>query len=231
MYYEKVCQQSQSTQNTCSSSVIVMICVERYIVLSFPLHAKRLLTKIHTVNIVIGTFVFIHLIFLPSIIYADVRNDECFPDVAIEKDSLLSKIMALIAMALISVLPTCLLLFFTPAMILQLHRHRTNRQRMTIGDNNGKATRHTTFMLLSAVLLYLILVSPAAIFYSIMSTSGDDRNGKSLFAYVFREFASTAAQINHTINFVSYGIISSEFRQQLFSMFIIKGKRKVQGVP
>ena len=202
----------------CSSWFVVTICIERFIVVWLPFKAKSIsnrrtaLIAVLSVTLSILTFDGIWTI------TSDIINGVCIPSVTTDSTRDLSAGFVIAGTAIFNIIPTCVLLIFTPLTALKLFRQQSFRREISLSPGNEDAVRITR-MLVSIMCAYILLVTPISIAHSVAFFSGD-----SIFEstnprfIVFREFAQILEQLNYCVNFFLYVTFNITFRRSFYSM-------------
>ena len=208
-----------------STLMIMLICIERFIVVWFPLKTRYFLTKRLTI-ISVATCVTVTIAFgaVPSVIYGGVRNRTCVFNLDVngdgEADTIKSTPLLLVIPLLFVVTPMVVILSLTPLTIVKLYRQQAIRRSLTNQDTSTGSHR-TSVLLTAIVVVYLLLVGIPHLTFSAISVGGTNvasSNGSSWKA-VARICLTIITQANYSTNFIMYTWLNAEFRQNLFNMF------------
>ena len=203
-----------------SSWVVVLICIERFIVIWFPLQAKRILTR-QTAAVLVWSLLCITYIFDGAwTITTNITNGVCIPNFQTAENKDYSTAFLIAGTVIYNVLPSLFLICLTPLTIFKLLRHRAKRLKMT-GANSHRTdeTYRITRMLLAVTIAYLILVTPISVAHSVAFFSGDNifQSTNENFI-IFREIAQIGEQLNYVVNFFIYVIFNSTFRRNFLKV-------------
>ena len=196
----------------CSSWFVVLICIERFLVVWFPLKAKVISNKrvalISVACVLVAEFTFEGArsggIF--------VVNGLCLPYYETPETKKMAAAMILTGTVLYNVIPTIILICATPMTMIKLFYHQRKRREMATYTGSDETSR-ITVMLLSVTVAYIILVTPIAVAHSVAFFQGDNIYlSKEPGIIIFREIAQVLEQINYVINFFLYVISNASFR-------------------
>ena len=200
--------------STCSALFVVLICIERFTVVWFPLKSNVLLTKaaaIASISFVVGIAV---MLAVPVFIFTKIINGVCTPQQIFE--TLLLQIPEYISIATYSIIPALVLICLTPLIIVKLYKQQSIRRRKPVQKRN-KIPRHT-IMLVGVVISYISLITVAATLFKVLSYSGFNMFSNELWVIMFRTILILMSQINYSTNFLLYSAFSGDFRRQLRQM-------------
>ena len=202
----------------CSSVFIVLICIERFAAVWFPLKARLFLVRRAGLIQVCCIYMGVYSLSILFGLHAGVRRGRCLHDIINEHD-IWSQISATTAWALNSVIPTAFLLCLTPLTIGKLYHQRIVRRRMG-GHDIVNTTHYITAMLMSTVMAYNIFVTSFSIVFQVFKLQGINLpSSTEHWAVAFVEIIQISEQINCAINIFIYGFYNYEFRRQFFQLF------------
>ena len=202
----------------CSSAIVVLICIERYLAVWFPLRSRKLLSKENMVRMVWICVTPIVLIYATlSVLYCEVQNGYCYPNfggstysTVLNKMPNTSVYNAIIGFT--QVTPILILSILTPMTIVKLYKQWVIRRQLTTSELS--ATHFATSVKLVAVVVaYLILVgSIGLVSILVFGVNGIliDENTISVF--------TLAMLLNHSINFLLYNAFDAEFRRNTLAL-------------
>ena len=206
---------------------VVLVCVERFIAVWFPLRARLLTTQRTSYITVIAIFAIIYTLSISSSFFGVLKYGKCIADV-VEGDPNGSKALTSAALFLSTVIPTVVLVCLTPLTVIRLSYQRAERKRL--GTMSGKdETYRTTIMLISISVTYLLLVTSFAGTLWILKLSGVNVFiTPDPWAGIFVEIMVTCDNLNCALNFILYGFFSPRFRRDFFT--IMKCKRRSNAI-
>ena len=215
-----------------SSLVIVLICVERFVAIWFPLKSRifssRRVAWIQ-VSVVFAISTFVSGFRTQSV---GIENEVCLA-VAIkehEHNERLVHICSVMGMTIRTLIPTLTLLILTPPTVAKLFYQRRLRREMSNGNSNqSDETFHVSLMLLSVVMAFCILITPLCLTKhgylfmgtNIVSTTTDWMRNVN-------EIRLICEQLNCVINFILYVLLSSTFRHQIYAILTCRRNEKKQ---
>lgn len=214
--------------------LIIAVTIERYIVVSQPLHASRFcnLTRAKRVITLLGVIFFLlnlHFLWTVTLVKKSkggVMKSEC--DAVPQFTFLVTVVWPWIDAVLYALLPFLLIVIFNALIIVQTVRATTWRddaqkgpminmeKRKAYKDNNVKLT----VMLLSVSFTFLISTFPMAIAMVFHEAwRREDLNQVPMEVVVQRQLIRTIAEMlmffNHSINFYLYCALGQKFRNQV----------------
>ena len=203
-----------------SSWLVVLICIERFIVIWFPLQAKTILTRRTAIFLVCSLLCVVYTFDGIWTITTSIVNGKCLPNFVTAENKALSSAFVVAGTVIYNVIPSLVLIFLTPLTIFKLLRHRSKRLEMMKNTNRSDETFRITRMLLAITVAYLILVTPISTAHSVAFFKGDNIfESKDKNFIIFREIAQIFEQLNYVINFFIYVIYNSTFRQHFYKLF------------
>ncbi|KAK2140932.1 hypothetical protein LSH36_1201g00044 [Paralvinella palmiformis] len=214
------------TAKMTSSWFIVLISLERFVVINYPLKARTLVTKrtavcgILLVYTVIGTFNLIWVSFSDVI-----RGGKCLSNVADDPaKTAFVRAFVVAGSSLYTHIPVVLTVFFNLISVIKLIRQDRKRRLMTQMMRVTHPKRQDTSSLLSAMLIgisfaFFVLVTPISVLHALTVYKGVNLFHTTDYVLVIvREVAMTTEQLNYSINFYLYVLCSSAFRKQFVSI-------------
>ena len=213
-----------------SSLVIVLICVERFVAIWFPLKARifssRRVAWIQ-VGVVFAVSTFVSGFRTQSV---GIENEVCVA-VAItqyEHNMRLVHVCSVMGMTIRTLIPTLTLLILTPPTVAKLFYHRRLRREMSVANSNqADETFHVSVMLMSVVVAFCILITPLCLAKhgylfmgtNIVSTTTDWMRNVN-------EVRLICEQLNCVINFILYVLLSRTFRTQFYAVLTCRHNEK-----
>lgn len=200
----------------CSSWYVVIICLERFLVIWFPLQAKVICRRqiaVVFVTIITGCIFIFDGVWT---ITTDIVNGNCIPNVVTPSTQDVAAAFVIAGTAIFNIIPTCVLLLFTPMSIFKLFRQVSFRRQISTTDRNEDAYR-VTRMLLAVIIAYIVLVTPISVAHSVAFFNGENIfTSKSPDFVIFREVAQTFEQLNYSLNFILYLSCNATFRRHFY---------------
>lgn len=209
-----------------SSWMVVGLCIERFIIVWYPLKAKIIMTR-RTVSIMMAVILVVTFTFTGIWSFASkIVKGKCLSDVYDKENKLESYMfgaMLRIGSLAFSITPMVILVCLTPLIIWKLIQVQRNRESLTnrkSSDDNGKITA----MLISIVIAYFVLVLPMMIVHNTAYELGINATGHSTSNDIrgfmmFKNIAKFLMQLNFALNFFLYMLTSKKFRDTLFGLF------------
>ena len=208
-----------------SSWYVVLIGIERFLVVWFPLRAKVISNKriaLITVACVTAAIFTFESVRTGN---TNVVNGICVPFYKTPATEKLQTAFVVASTTIYSIIPTAILLAATPLTVGRLIHQQTKRREMTQHTGSGE-TLHVTVMLLSVTIAYLVLVTLTSMAHAVAFFRGE-----MLFlstdptVIIFLEVAQILEQLNYAINFFLYVIANRTFRRHVFYILKCKWRR------
>ena len=200
------------------------ICIERFIAVWFPFQSKILLSKRAAIIVNSCILAAANIAGIVHFLVSIVKSGKCL---AFEKTAgaIPVPVVLLYMVNVLSIMPTVILLTFTPLIIVKLISQQRQRRRMTndIESGNGQLA-YMTAMLIGTVIAYLLLVSFPTLARILLPTIGISRGIAR--KYGIHDLTTTAEHLNCSVNFVIYGLLCIQFRKQFINVCIGSCKMK-----
>ena len=205
-----------------STLIIMLICIERFIVVWFPLKARHLLTKRLTIMSVVACVMAALVIGgIPSALYSGNVNGECYFGLDVDGDgdgdTMQTTPLLMIKPILFIVTPMLVILSLTPLTIAKLFYQQAIRRSLT-NQETSTSTHRTSILLTAVVVFYLLLAGTPHLLFAVMSVRGTLISTTTGSWGVGRLFLTVIVQANYSTNFILYTVFNKEFRQNLFRM-------------
>ena len=202
----------------CSSMVVVLISVERFLVVWLP-HKSRFLLSRETVfrTVWICATVIVIISVSVSVLYCEIDEDGiCDPNPHGQIYSSVLKTMPdttlYKALGILLVSPWVVLLILTPMTVFKLYKQMAVRRQLTSKErgvgNFPASVKLTAVAVTYLTLIALPLTTVSALVSSGISIGRDVVSGLTL-----------ALLLNHSANFVLYNIFDGEFRKKIAVIF------------
>ena len=216
------------TSRISSAQFMLQICIERFLVVCYPIKAKVFSTKRVAVILVCSTFFVVACFTSAWTIAVDICHGRCLPvKVTTDNEQVLS-VFSIVGTIIRTFLPATMLLVFTPLTVIKLYSQRKIR-RLMIQIRGTDETYRTTLMLLSVVIAFLVLTVPFCIMKHVLLFNGIDIVTSRLpWAKTLYELSQLCEQTDCVINFIIYVCASSSFRWHLIGIF---KRRPTGGTP
>lgn len=201
---------------TCSSWFVVLICIERFIVVWFPLRAKLASNKRFALVSSMCVTVAILAFEGARMVGTSIVNGICLPYYERPETKDVTAALIIASTTIQGILPSIILLSITPLTMIRLFHHYKKRREMTSNTVSDETIR-ITVMLLTVTVAYIVFVIPISVAHSFAFFQEDN-----LFVsddpgtVIFREVAQIFEQLNYVINFFLYIISSASFRSHFF---------------
>lgn len=215
-----------------SSLVILLICVERFVAVWFPLKAHIFSSRRSAAIQVCVAFVVAVSVSAFRTQSVGIEDTVCLAVAVIENNERLVHLCSFLGMTVRTIIPTLTLLILTPPTIAKLFYQRRLRRQMSNGQvNKSDETFHVSIMLLSVVVAFCILITPLCLTkhgYLFMGTNIVSTS--TSWMRNVNEVRLICEQINCVINFVLYVLLSTTFRREFFVILTCKrGEKKSWG--
>ena len=211
-----------------STVTVEMICIERFLVIFFPLKSKRFLTTRSTVISVAACL----LATMTSAIVFTVYPDDCRRDSTRNRSTANGSTEVaqtrLVGAALYQYIPMVVLLILTPAMMFKLFKQHAKRRRLT-NTESKKGHFQISMQLMAVVIAYITLMVISNIVLIAFAESGIAIHGRnaSSYAQFFRMVLQPVGHmINYSTNFIFYNAFNADFRQKTISLLCCLRQRE-----
>ena len=205
-----------------SSAITLLISIERFVVVWFPLRSRYLLTRKTILRSVCVSVALSFLTFITlCILYCEIQDGLCYPNFDGSEYSTVLRQMpdttvynGFIAMPSVIVIMTMAIL--TPMTIGKLLKQRAIRRRLTNQENNNTSDQARVTMKLTAVAIaYLFLIGIPFMAGRLIGLS--DINAHDV--RILHSGVIFAVLINHSTNFLLYNVFDDAFRKKVVSLF------------
>ena len=203
----------------CSTAIVVIICLERYLAVWFPHKMKEISSKQNMIRAVWMCAIPIVLVYATmAVLYCEVKDGVCHPNFeGSVKSTVLNRIPDTTAysasIGFILIASMLILVIFTPLIIVKLYKQWSARRRFGASDQNQKNMHFATSVKLVAVAVaHITLIgspSLAAIIFGLIGIVIDENIISGL---------ALAILLNHSINFLLYNIFDAEFRRNILAL-------------
>ena len=209
------------TAKMTSSWLVVLISLERFVAVWFPMKASTINTKrnavigISLVYLLIGSYNFGWAFISDRLI-----NGVCIPNQPTIPEYLpYSKMLVIIGTLVYSVIPSLVIAVFNSIVIAKLISHHKKRKRLLEGNGKHQAPprnlSNTTVMLVTLSVSFVLLVVPIGVGHSLAPLLGTAVFNSHIPSFsMFIEVAQSLEQLNYSVNFFLYVACSERFRKK-----------------
>ena len=200
-----------------STAIVVLISIERFLAVWFPLRTRSLLSAKNMLRCVSICVTLIALTFVTmSVLYCEVRDGKCHPNFEGDAYSSVLNQMPDVSIYVASngfIISTSMILLsiFTPLTIVKLYKQMRIRRQLTASELNAQHFA-TSVKLMSVVIAHITLLAFPIFVGIIFSVIGIIPAGNTLSALTI------PLLLNHCINFVLYNIFDAEFRRNVLAL-------------
>ena len=201
-----------------SSWYVVLVGIERFLVVWFPLKAKILSNKrVALISTTVATAA-IFTFEAARTGNTNIIDGVCLPFYKTPETEKLQTAFVATSTTIYSLIPTAILITVTPLTVWKLVRQQKKRQELMQNAGNDE-TLHVTVMLLSVTIAYLILVTVISMTFAVAFFMGENLLAtKDPRILMFLEIAQIMEQLNYVINFFLYVISNVTFRKHVIFM-------------
>ena len=201
-----------------STLFVLIVCIDRFIAVWFPLKAKVFTTKMTSIITVVVIFAFSYGYAFVTAFFSVLKYGKCIPDVVTGSDYW-SNVLTVASLFLSTIMPTAVLLCLTPLSVIKLYVQRRLRRRMAPTEAKDE-TNLVTLTLISISVVYICLVtSLAGTLWILMLTGINPFASRATWAAVFLEVLVTCENLNSALNVFLYGFFSRRFRRDFYNLF------------
>ncbi|KAL8602132.1 hypothetical protein ACOMHN_007401 [Nucella lapillus] len=198
--------------------VLILISLERFVAVCLPFKKQRLFSRRRIVVSVVGLTVALLTVFAPAFFFyhdAHRSGKKCVVrgSMQVFKDGVWD---AGLLASLYFFLPFFLVAILTAFIIRRLQTIRQRRQRVQSGGRSGRESspeHAVSVMLVSASLLFLLLVLPACLYHLVLQRRFNMHVLKErAAAYLFYQIITVLSDTTHAVNFFVYFLSAAKFR-------------------
>ncbi len=207
-----------------STWLIVVMSINRYLVIVYPLHVRFMLSANHTAIIILSVYISSAIITLPHFMASKITQCldlnrrlqwETKPLFTPATRDSIYFYMTKIWPAIASFVPVLILAVCNVCLIRQLSQAKSSRKRSVHGQAIRDSSHKITLTLVIIVLMLLFLSSPSEILRYINPYDSWGHAGHTIAT-----FANTLQTINFAFNFILYCALSASFRHTFKAMFM-----------
>ena len=216
----------------CSTEVVVLICVERFLSVWFPLKARRLLSEKNVLKAIWVCLTPIVLIYIAmSVLYVEVKEGICSPNFeGSQYSTVLNRMPDTTiynwSIGFFVVFFMLILSIFTPLTIVKLYKQKmVVRRRLKTSTPNAQL--NATHFQLSVKLIAVVITQVTLIGLPAIVTIGFLITGTTIDEKTISAL-TLAILLNHSINFLLYNVFDADFRRNVFTLIGFANKDKDQ---
>ena len=193
-----------------SSWFIVCIAFERLLVVKFPLKAKTLTSKTKAVATLVAVTFVLFLLNSFQIFMVDFSSTTCQ---YLPVFMTLANFPGMLFAVGLNLIPLCITCLCYIMLVIQVVR-----KRKVAPLSGGVMKEKVTSTSLYICLVYLILMSPVALYVMFLCLKGWNRNPTDI-TLIFDTLTQFLRQFNYSVNFFINMATNSQFRQIVFKLF------------
>ena len=201
-----------------SSWCVVIVCVERFIVICFPLKAKVLCTRNNTIRVVVVVWLLGVVYCSTSIIPVGMSGSVCQQTLNLPQLKNRNQNYVIAGSVLLGIMPMTILLILTPIICITLLNYSRRRHDLATGQEDNKYKRASA-MLVSIHVAYIVFVLPSIIYKNIQFAQRSQHINDPLVPVVGKVTKVMEELVNHAINFFLYTAFNPLFRKRLTLLF------------
>ena len=204
-----------------SSWVTVLISLDRFIAIYFPLKAHIYCTKKRSCLIVLALFIISCSWLVPMLFISKITLTDQGLSCTVIWNGPLQMLFLTILLMFYSIVPALCIVLLNILIIRKLKVQRAFRVRSQMQHNNSNNTSQVIIMVLICFVFVATSFPSSIVVFAYFSTS--------LYGYLFSVqlfyFANLLDIINHSVNFFLYCLTGSFFRNALFQLVRCKNKK------
>ena len=206
-----------------SSSVIILICIERCLAVWYPQRSRYLLSHKTVLRCVwVSVPAIVLICFVRSILYCEIKDGVCHPNFeGSQYSTVLNKMPnttvynAVLGFHLISAM--AILAILTPLTIVKLFKQRAIRRHLTTKERNS-GHFHISVKLTAVLVVYVTLVVLIGIIAIVVGLTVANLDEITLTGLTL------ALLLNYSTNILLYSIFDGDFRRKALSLFGCAGE-------
>ena len=213
-----------------SALVIVLVCIERFVAIWFPLKAKLFSSRRTALIEVCSIFCLASFVSGFRTQTVGIQNNVCLAVVVTSYNKHLKALCSIMGMTIRTLIPTSTLLILTPPTVTKLFYQRRLRREMSQGKaNKSDETFRVSLMLLSVAIAFCVLVTPFCLSkHGYLLTGTNIVSTSTPWMKGLNEIRLICEQVNCVINFLLYVLISRKFRNQFYKILTCQTGRGLQ---
>ncbi len=216
-----------------STWLIVYMAVGRFIVVTYPFHARRALGTVKCVVTIIMVYILSTILTVPFFLHVTLKPCRSVEGMFMyEFRSRWQKpisrglrfYITWIWPVLADFIPLLILVFINARLIKELRTAKKRRRRSCRGQTIRDSNQKVTLTLVIIVLMFFFLVTPGEILRYFNPYKSWGKIG-----HIIAEIANVAQSLNFAFNFVLYCVVSASFRQHVRAVFTFCAKKQSPG--
>ena len=198
-------------------TVIVLICIERFVFVWCPLRAWRVISYKLAVKCLLVTLIPVVLVYASTaVLYSEISDGNCIPNFAgkVYSSFLKGKPNTTVYNAAIGfnlVTNMAILFILTPMILVKLYKQRVIRRQLT-GTVEDSGQFHTTVKLMAVVVAFIFVALPYG-FGIVLRLAGIQVSDSALLSV-----STLTLLLHHAINVLLYNTFDAEFRKKALSL-------------
>ena len=211
-----------------SFTVVVIICIERFIAVLFPLRSIYILSrKLLLLSLLISVLTVFILYMTMCVLYSEIVDGKCDSNIAgtlyssvlnkIPDTTIYNRMLGAHLMLYLLILFT-----FTTMIIAKLFKERLIRRRLTSTELDVGHYR-TTVKLISVVVVFVVLAALPGVSLTVMDLNGIQLTDTS---QTIPSWLMLARLLNHSTNFLLYNTFDTTFRKNALSLFHFDNEKR-----
>lgn len=200
-----------------ASWFIVLITIERFLAVIYPLKVKTWMTKRVVLVSIVAVYVMSLAVAASWSFSTGIKDGVCIPDLADEDSLAMHKAFVIFGACMYSIVPIVIMVILTPPVIVRIIKSHRRRKKLaqTSLERSTRETSKASVMLIAITLEYIILVTPITIvLISTFWTNTPIFGSTDPRHVVLQALALILEQLNNSINFFVYILCSQQFRKR-----------------
>ena len=205
----------------CSFTVVVLICIERFVAVWFPFRSIYLLSRKLVLRCLLISVITIVMMYMTArVLYSEIADGKCDPNFG---GNIYSTVLKRVPDTTVYNLICCvhlilylvILLTFTPMIIVRLYKQTSVRRRLTETEQDIGHFR-TSVKLISVVVVFVVLAALPGFFFTLTGLAGIKLTDTS---ETLLSWFTLSLLLNHSVNFLLYHMFDAKFRKNALGLF------------
>ncbi|CAG5125595.1 unnamed protein product [Candidula unifasciata] len=223
---------------TLANWMLVLICIERFISVCYPLKKLSLVTKTRS-YVCVGVLSVFFLVLYSVIFGITTTTHENKCGIIFEYDHFIRNYWYFLNAAIVFFIPFLIILVLTAGVARGLYRSRITRRVLmqsvsaresgntSVNINNERLVAETeraemaiTIIVITAAVLFLMLTIPTCFYYFLSPSDyhGDCLSQSGAYWALFNQLQHLLMDATHVLNFFLYFLAAKRFRDQVFKL-------------